>query len=280
LRAYHILFIPDNEQQNATLYLFPVLIHIPQLFSIFKHPFYLSNFCKIALILFLVPNLFFGQEETPGINVKRDNARFVIKMVAGIPKPITSSLFRKSFNGFYDMGISGNFRTVGNVYFGIGYQNIFFKNNSYLKQQVFNASIPYDTRLLSDCPFVVLSYDKFLKERSYVSYGIHYGYIIARYTNINFDTSLANKPFVARDFAAQYIKPEVSFNFIDSDNPWVSFAVSIAYTTVLYKYDPKAPHFNHFEIEDANGRAYPNRYYMSWLTVGFGVNVLLGRSKE
>jgi hypothetical protein len=232
------------------------------------------------LIFCLIPALFFGQDQTLLVNLKKDNARFVIKTVAGIPKPIMSNLFRKSFNGFYDMGISANLRTIGNFYFGIGYQNVFFKNNTYIKQKVFNASIPYDTRLLADCPFVTLSYDKFFKERAYISYGLTYGYTLGRYTNVNPDTSAANKPFISKDFAAQFIRPEVSFNFIDRDNPWVSFCVSIAYTTLLYNYDPKAPRFNHFELKSPNGKLYTNNFYMSWLNVGFGVNVLIARSKD
>ncbi len=228
----------------------------------------------------MIPTVLLGQDETPigpsGPVAQRPNARFVIKVNAGIPKPITSNMFRKCFNGFYDAGISFNLRTIGNVYFGIGYQNIFFKNNAYLKAKYFNASIPYDTRMLADCPFVTFSYDRFIKERAYVSYSINYGYIISRYTSVNNDTSAANLPIVSKEFTAQYIKPEVSFNFIDKENPWVSFSVSLAYTTLIYKFDPKAPRFNHFE--DIQKRS--NRYYMSWLTVGFGVNVLLGRSKE
>lgn len=224
----------------------------------------------------MFPLLFLGQEKS----AEKLNARFVIRTSAGIPKPITSNLFRKSFNGFYDLGISFNFRTVGNFYFGIGYQNVFFKNNEYLKRQVYNASIPYDTRLLSDIPFVALSYDKFFKSNAYVTYGLSYGYILGKYTNVNEDTSVKNKPLISNSFSGQYIKPEVSFNFIDKDNTWVSFSVRVSYTTLLYNYDPKAPRFNHFEINNPDGRTYSNRYYMSWLTVGFGINVLLGRTKE
>jgi len=238
----------------------------------------LNLYIKIALFFCIIPGLFPGQDGQPQpfVNYNKENARFVIKANTGIPKPITSNMFRKSFNGFYDMNISFNLRTVGNVYFGIGYQNIFFKNNAFLKAQVFNAKIPYDTRMLGDCAFATLSYDRFIKERAFVNYAFTYGYIVARYTNVNNDTSSFNQPLINKEFAAQYIKPEVSFNFIDKDNPWVSFCVSIAYTTLLYKYDPKAPRFNHFqELRDLS-----NRYFASWLTVGFGVNILLGRSKD
>ena len=232
----------------------------------------MNLFGKIALIFILFPLFFLGQEKP----AEKLNARFVIKTSAGIPKPITSNLFRKSFNGFYDLGISFNFRTVVNFYFGIGYQNAFFKNNEYLKRQVYNASIPYDTRLLADIPFVTLSYDKFLKSTSYVKYSLNYGYILGKYTNVNPDTSAKNMPLISKGFSGQYIKPEVSFNFIDKDNTWVSFAVMVSYTTLLYKYDPKAPRFAHFyELQTIS-----NKYMMSWLTVGFGINVLIGKSKE
>ncbi|MBK7311657.1 MAG: hypothetical protein IPI93_13005 [Sphingobacteriaceae bacterium] len=232
----------------------------------------MNSYRKIALILILFPLFFLGQEKP----AEKLNARFVIKTSAGIPKPITSNLFRKSFNGFYDLGISFNFRTVGNFYFGIGYQNVFFKNNAYLKQQVYNASIPYDTRLLADIPFVAISYDKYFKSDSYIKYSLNYGYILGKYTNVNPDTSEKNKPLISKGFSGQYIRPEVSFNFIDKDNTWVSFSVMVSYTTLLYKYDPRSPRFAHFyELQPIS-----NRYAMSWLTVGFGINVLLGQSKE
>jgi hypothetical protein len=226
--------------------------------------------------------LFFGQEATPQV-IQKLNARFVIKLDVGVPKTITSTLFRKSFNGFYDASVSFNFRTIGNFYFGVGYENVFFKANSALRMKaVSNSTItfPYDTRIQGDCPFTTLSYDRYFKENAYVTYGLSYGYILARYTSVFDDSSAANLPFIAKGFSAQFIKPSLCWNFIDRENPWISFKVMVAYTTLLYAYDPKAPRLAHLELANADSKLYSNRYFVSWLTVGFGLNFLIGKSKE
>jgi hypothetical protein len=283
LWPYRIPALPDHEQSDAAFYLFPVLSFFSGFFGIFKHPFYLNKFRKIAFLLCIVPDLILGQETTSPPVVQKENARFVIKLDVGVPKTITSTLFRKSFNGFYDASISFNFRTVGNFYFGVGYENVFFKANAALKMKaVSNSTVtfPYDTRILGDCPFVTLAYDRYIKEGAYVTYGLSYGYMLARYTSVFDDSSAANLPFIDRGFNAQFIKPSISWNFIDRDNPWVSFKVMIAYTTLLYQYDPKAPRLAHLELANADNKPYPNRYFVSWLTVGFGLNFLIGKSKE
>lgn len=237
---------------------------------------------KIAL-LFILPQFGICQEVKPII--QKENARFVVKLEAGIPKTVSSTLFRKSFNGFYDASVSFNFRLVENFYFGVGYENIFFKANSALKQRAVTnstVSFPYDTRILGDCPFATISYDKWIKENAYVSYGLSYGFMLARYTSVVDDSSARNMPFIAKGFSAQFIRPSISWNFVDKDNPWISFKVFLAYTTLLYKYDPKAPRLAHLELgnNDTPPKPYSNNYYVSWLTVGFGLNFLIGRSKE
>lgn len=236
--------------------------------------------------MLFVPNMFLGQEVSPTPKVaQKENSRFVIKVDAGVPKTITSTLFRKSFNGFYDASVSFNIRTAGNFYFGIGYQNVFFKANAALKMKtVTNSTVAfsYDTRVLGNCPFATLSYDRWIKDNAYVTYGLSYGFIQAKYTSVFDDSSAKNMPFITKGFSAQYIRPSINWNFIDRDNPWISFKVFIAYTTVLYKYDPRAPRLAHLELgtNDNPPKLYSNKYYMSWLTVGFGLNFLIGKSKE
>lgn len=236
---------------------------------------------KIAFICFLLPVVGIGQDEATLPMNEKVNARFVIKVDAGIPKPITSELFRKSFNGFYDASVSLNLRTINNFYFGVGYENLFFKCNAIIRQQVSTNSavtVPYDTRILADAPFVTLSYDKYFKPASYASFGINYGYILGRFTNVIDDTTGANLPSVPKGFNAQFIKPEASLNFVDKENQWIAFKVFMAYTTIIYKYDPKAPRLNQFDFEDHKGENFTNRYFVSWITFGFGLNILLGRN--
>lgn len=219
--------------------------------------------------MIILPSIFFGQDAP----IKKDNLPIIVRAHVGIPKPISSSQYRKSFNGFYEGDISINFKLVDNFYMGVGYQSTYFQNNRFLQKKVYNASVPYETRLIGDCPFVKLSYDKFYKSNMYVDYSINYGYMIARYTNVNEDTTDYNKPYGAKFFNSHYVQPEISANFIVDRR--LAFSVLLSYTTMFYKYDPKAPRFNQFE----EVRFKNNNYFMSWITFGFGVNVLLGKNK-
>jgi hypothetical protein len=237
----------------------------------------LKKLIKIFLLLTFLPFLLCAQDAP----IKKENAPFIIKAHVAIPKTITSNQFRQSFNGFYEADFSLNIKLTGNFYLGVGYQNSYFQNNQFLKQKVFNASIPYNTRLIGDCPFVKLSYDKFLKQRIYINYSLNYGYMLARYSNINEDTSAQNKPFGPKTFTGQYIQPEVSFNFIipgegASLDGRLAFSVIFSYTTLFCKYDPKGPRFNQFD--EVNTKS--NHYFMSWLAVGFGINILIGKNKK
>lgn len=229
---------------------------------------------QILSFLVLLP-LFFHSQDGP---VVVDNKPIVVSAHIGIPKTITSNKFRNSFNGFYEGDVSINFKLVNNFYAGIGYKRTDLQNNKFLKQKVFNASIPYNTHFISDCPFVKLSFDKFFKENAYINYSIQYGYMIAKFTDVNEDTTSANKPYGKTNFNSHYIEPHISANFIvdkTMSSPLV-FSVFLGYTTLFYKFDPKAPRFNQFEQELGDKS---NNYFMSWITFGFGINVLIGKNK-
>ncbi len=221
-------------------------------------------------VLILLIGFLFSQ--TGPIN--KENKPFIIKGNIGIPKTITSNQFRSSFNGLYEGSISVNFKLFNNTYFGVGYQSVYFQNNKFLKFKVFEASIPYNTRLIGNSPFIHLGFEKFYKSNFYIHYGINYGIMLGKYTNVNEDTSVYNKPFVSKNITAQFVQPEISANFIVEEN--LAFYVFLSYNTLFYKYDAKAPRFNQFQEEV---REKSNNYYMSWLTFGFGFNVLLGKNK-
>lgn len=229
---------------------------------------------QILSFLSLLP-LFFYAQEGP---VHVDNKPIVVTSHVGIPKTLTSNKFRNSFNGFYQADLSVNFKLVNNFYLGVGYMRTDLQNNKFLKRKVFNASIPYNTHMIGDCPFVRLSYDKFFKENAYINYAINYGFMIAKYTDVNEDTTAANKPYGKINFNTSYVQPEISANFIvdkTMKSPLV-FSVFLSYTTLFSKFDPKAPRFNQFEQELGNKS---NNYYMSWLTFGFGIHILIGKNK-
>lgn len=200
------------------------------------------------------------------------NALFTIRGNVCIPRVVSSKMFRTSFAGIYETNMSLNVRLFDNFYIGAGYQNTQFENNKFLKQQVFNASISYNTRLLCSGIFLRIGYDKFfLNKKGYFGYAINTGYMLSSYNNVNGDTSSYNQPILSDRISALYIQPEISANFIVE--PRLSFALMLSYTSMFSRFDARAPRFNQFEeIRKAS-----NKYLMAWLNFGIGFHVLINK---
>ena len=113
----------------------------------------------VTIVIFiLLSSSFWGQKRN------KENALVTIRGNIGIQKPLSSQMFRKSFAGLYEGNVSINLRMFGNFYAGAGYQNSHFKNNASLKFVYFNASIPYNTRLIGHGAFLKLGYDQFFSD--------------------------------------------------------------------------------------------------------------------
>ena len=217
------------------------------------------------IILFIV---LFSSFTSFSQNKQKRNAPFTVRGVIGIPRGISSKMFRTSFAGLYEGNLSANLRLFGNFYAGVGYQNTHFKNNQFLKYTYFNASIPYNTRLIGNGAFLKLGYDNFF-DKGYVSYSLNTGYMLANYINVNADTNIANRPYIGKKLNAPYVQPEISINFLADKS--LSFSIILSYTTLFYKFDPRAPRFGQFsEVQGAS-----NKYFMGWINIGFGFNILI-----
>jgi len=205
----------------------------------------------------------------------KQNAPFTIRGKIGIPKTLSSKLFNTCFKGVVESNLSLNGRVFNNVFAGLGYENSFFQNNKYIfKNQITpQASIPYDTKLLIHSGFVKIGYDYFFSEIGYVSCAINTGYSFATFNNVLKDTSIRNQPLVSDKFAAPFIQPEFGINFIAEDI--LSFSFMISYNNLLYHFDPKAPRFAHFAEVTELVKTNRNKYFMSWINIGFGFNILI-----
>ena len=210
--------------------------------------------------------------QTPG----QQNAPFTIRGNLGLPIPVTSKSFHTTFAGLFEANMSFNLRLFGKFYAGVGYQASLFKCNKFLQQQLYtsptkNTTVPYNTTMLGNGIFLKLGYDKFFSEKGkgYFSYALNAGYMLCNYADVNPDTSATNRPYQSQRFSAPFVQPEVSVNWIVERT--LSFSLMFSYTTVLYRFDPRAPRFNQF---DEIGKA-SNRYAISWCTIGFGFNVLI-----
>jgi hypothetical protein len=231
------------------------------------------------LSAFLILTCFFLQAQ----KVDKQNSKITIRGSVGIPKTISSRMFHTCFNGIYEANVSGNVRLFSNFYVGLGYQNTFFQNNKQVfmfytssspsKGTLISGALSYNTKLMDHAGYIKLGFDKFFSDHAYMSYAINSGLIYGQYMNVVVDSSAENMPFVAKNFIAPYIQPEASINVVVDKH--LSFSFLLSYATLLYKYDPKAPEFAHFEV--VKGKS--NNYFISYLTLGIGFHVLLGNSK-
>jgi hypothetical protein len=206
----------------------------------------------------------------------KQNAAFTIRGNIGIPRVISSQMFRTCFSGVYETNLSVNARLAGNFFVGLGYQNTHFQNNKFLKFQYFNASIPYNTRIMAHAGFIKVGTDKFFSPTGYMSYSLNSGLMQLQYQNVNADTSQLNKPYGLQTYITPYVQPEMSVNFIVDEKQTMSLSIMLSYTTLFSKFDPRAPRFNHFEeISKKN-----NRYNVSWFNIGFGFTVLINKKQK
>ncbi len=206
--------------------------------------------------------------------IEKNNAVLTIRGNIGIPRMISSRMFSTCFSGIAEADLSVNVRLFDNFILGGGYQFSYFQNNKFLKFQYFNTSIPYNTRIVGNGGFIKLGYDQFFSQTGYMNYSLNSGLLFFNYNNVNADTSKLNKPFGLTSFSAPYVQPEISVNFIVDKT--LSFSIMLSYTTMFNKFDPKAPRFNHFEEVNKTS----NRYFMSWLNIGLGFNILIDRKAK
>ncbi len=203
---------------------------------------------------------------------KKQNPPFTIRGNIGIPKVLSSERFRTAFSAVVQGNISANLRLFDNFYAGVGYEYCSFQNNKKeWSAQIVTKSgaVYYKTNLIGHGGFLKLGYDNFFSEIGYASYSLNTGFMSLHYTGAFPDSSAANQPFVSTKFSAPYVQPEIAVHFLAEKG--VSFSVFLGYTTLFYKFDPKAPRFN------AIGKVTEkrNNYVMSWLNIGFGFNILI-----
>lgn len=225
----------------------------------------------------LLPLFFFSQGRD------KRSAPFTVRYNIGIPKSISSQKFRTAFNGVFESNLSVNARLFSNFIVGVGYQYTHFQNNKEVfayykakdpKGNNTGATLSYNTRLAGNAGFIKIGYDQFF-ERGFATFALNAGYNLVHYKNVVNDTSskaaAENLPYVGTSFSTPYLQPELSVSFMADRS--LTFSLLFSYTTLLYKFDPKAPRFNGIgELKDKS-----NNYFISWINIGFGCTVLLGK---
>ncbi|MGE0568621.1 MAG: hypothetical protein AB7O73_11785 [Bacteroidia bacterium] len=197
------------------------------------------------------------------------NKPLTIRAHVGIPRSITSEAFYVSFNGVYELNTTVNYMVVDNFYAGIGYQNSLFVNSNKFRDQIGND---LNTRLETHTPMARFGYDYFIRTNAYLSFALNTGYSYHKFTGRQckgYDSlSTSSK------FSSMFVQPEFSANFIV--DKFLAFNFMISYNNQLAKYDQSQSCLKYYY----DYQKYGDKYIMSWITFGFGVNVLIGSSSR
>jgi hypothetical protein len=209
--------------------------------------------------------------------VEKENALFTIRGSANIPRTVSSMMFRHSFSGIYQVNLSANYKMAGNFFVGLGYQNALFRNHkAFIVYQAPNGAIPYQTQMVQNAAFLNLGFDQYFSKTGYMSYSLNSGMMFCHYTDVVPDTSLANRPYGAVRFATPYVQPEMGVNFIIDENETMTLNILLSYTTMFSQFDPRAPRFNQMAAVYIKR----NNYFMSWMSIGLGFHVLIGKAAD
>ena len=203
---------------------------------------------------------------------KKQNPPFTIRGNIGIPKILSSERFKTAFSAVVQGAVSGNLRLFDNFYAGIGYEYCSFANNKKeWSAQVITkqGAVFYKTNLTGHGGFLKIGYDNFFSDIGYASYSLNAGFMSLNYTGILPDSIASNQSSVSTMFSAPYLQPEIAIHFLAEKA--VSFSVFLGYTTLFYKFDARAPRFN--DIAEVTKKR--NNYFMSWINIGFGFNILI-----
>jgi hypothetical protein len=221
----------------------------------------------LFILLLSAPGFLFSQ-----MRDKR-SAPFTLRFNIGIPQGISSGKFRTSFKSVLEGNVSYNARLFSEFFVGVGYQYTNFQNNTNIFVESVTPlgyKITYNTHFVANSGFLKIGYDKFF-EKGFATVSLNAGYSSCQYTKVVMDTTAANKPYGATSFNAPYLQPEFSVSFLADRS--ASFSLLLSYTTLFSRFDPKGPRFAGYEQIAAKS----NNYFISWLNIGFGCTVLLGK---
>lgn len=191
-----------------------------------------------------------------------------------IPRVVGSQQFRYAFSGTYDFQLAATVKLFEGFRAGLGFSYTYFINNpdifSYkvTSGAAAGASVPYDTKFVSQSAFLALKYDRLLSKAIFISPYLHTGMSFNNYANIYYpDPKPANT--LSPYFNAPWMQVGSCVNFISEK--FLSFSVNLGYSLLLQKFNAEVPYFSEVtEIKYAR-----NRSIMSWINIGFGFTIYI-----
>ncbi len=198
-----------------------------------------------------------------------DLPRVAVRANLGIPKIISSEMYRNSFSGVFSGELGVSYKLFSNYIIGIGYNYNYFKAQRYFRENNrINASMQMQGG------FLKLGYDHFFSPTAFTTVSLNMGYQTGKYYGLVFAND-SLKGYYPSQFANAYVEPMVGVYFIVDPN--FAFGAHLSYSYNFEQYDPLSTGFNKFGPTNYN--KLHNKWGMSMITLGFGFYYGLERKR-
>lgn len=187
-----------------------------------------------------------------------------IRLSSGVPNPLSSSLFRKSMIGIYEVNVITAARIANYWYAGIGFHNSLLSLSNRTK---FNAK----TKMQSYGVFLRVGYDYYHSQKIFSSFFIHAGYKKGFYTGI---LNLEQKP-QNPNFEMTFVQPGYSINFFSEERLTLGFYLALQ--QMFWKFNPEQINLTESGIEISK---YKNTANSGFWILGLEMYIGIGKQKK
>lgn len=183
----------------------------------------------LSLIVFLSACAAFAQDmevierdfiETRDIKFRE--SLIAIRAGTNVPNVISSSGFRHTFKGIYEVNAALTIRIASGFNMGVGMKNALISTQERIQN--------LDTRMQLYTGYLKFCYNLFHTERTYSSFGLNIGYNNSFFTNVQPLIS----PVISKDYSSLVFEPEYSINFAVEESFSIGMFVSYTYMSTPF----------------------------------------------
>ena len=176
-----------------------------------------------VILVFCLCNLFAQETEVverefiETRDIKFKESLLAIRGGANVPNVLSSSGFRQSFKGIYEINAAFTIRIANGFNLGVGFKNALIST----QERIPNLN----TRMQLYTGYLKFAYNHFHTERTYSSLGLNFGYNNSFFTNI----MPISSPVLSTNYHSFVFEPEYSINFAVEESFSIGMFVSYTY---------------------------------------------------
>lgn len=150
-------------------------------------------------------------------DLKFKESLIAIRGGANVPNVLSSTGFRHTFKGIYEINAAFTIRIASGFNLGIGVKNALIST----QERVQNL----DTRMQLYTAYLKTCYNRFHTDRTYSSFGLNIGYNNSFFTNVQ----PIRSPIISKEYTSLVFEPEYSINFAVEESFSIGMFVSYTY---------------------------------------------------